>query len=157
MDVDLPALMYPASAFTPATPRNIDDEVPRQLSTQAQTSPAHPPPVPTQVVPPVGGGQVGGGEGNTPSVRRSSRTTRGQSTRFEDFVTGDQFDNATNGIDCLACNPRCYGPTTMSSGGGQVLYAYKLPAGYEQVSYMWDGMNWKMLPTVNYAQCIYVG
>ena len=153
-NVDLPVLMYPAPDTTPATPRNI---APRHHSTQAQTSPPHPPPVPTQVIPPVGGGRVGGGEGSTSPVRRSSRTTRGQSTRFEDFVTGDQFDNATTGIGCIACSPHWYGSTTMSSEGGQVLYAYKLPAGYEEVSYMWDGMNWEMLPPANYAQCIYVG
>ena len=61
---DLPALMYPATDITPATPRNVGYGVPRHLDTQAQTSPTQqPPPVPAQVVPPVGGGQVGGRRG----------------------------------------------------------------------------------------------
>ena len=58
----------------------------------------------------------------TPTVRRSTRLTKGQTTRLQDFVTGSQFDNATNGL---------------------ALLAYKLPAGYEQVSFMWNGCYWE--------------
>ena len=131
-NLDLPVLMYPAPDITPVTPRSVvGDEMTRYPSIQTEMSHENSPPVHTQILPPVGGGLAGGGEGNTSTVRRSARTTRGQTTRFEDFVTGNQFDNATSGIGCLACSPTCCGPTSVGSEGGQVLYAYKLPAGYE--------------------------
>ena len=61
--------------------------------------------------------------------RRSARTTKGQTTKFKSFTTGSEYDDATAGINTLAST-------------GQVLYAMKLPPGFEQVGAFLTDKGW---------------
>ena len=65
--------------------------------------------------------------------RRSGRSTQGQTSRFQSYVTGGEYDESTAGLDYI---PGYY------SNGGQVLYAMQLPPGFEQISAMWTGNQW---------------
>ena len=62
-------------------------------------------------------------------IRRSARSNKGQTTRFEDFSTGTDYDEATAGI-------------STASAGQEVLYAVKLPPGFEQVGAFWTDKGW---------------
>ena len=143
-------LLYPAPVNLQGNQSDAHQDAPSHSPVQS-TNQGCTYPVPAEASPVGGGGSVGGGMGATPVLRRSSRSTRGQTTRFEDFVTGSQFDNATNGLAFLSYTPTGYSPIAASLEYEPVLYAYKLPVGYERVSYMWNGSNWEMCPTTNYV------
>ena len=149
-DPEPPMLLYPAPINLQENQSDAYQDAPSQSPVQS-TNQGCTYPVPAEASPVGGGGPVGGGMGATPVLRRSTRSTRGQTTRFEDFVTGSQFDNATNGLAFLSYTPTDYSPITASLECEPVLYAYKLPVGYERVSYMWNGSNWEMWPTTNYV------
>ena len=60
---------------------------------------------------------------NNPALpRRSSRMNKGQTSRFQDYATGGEYDTATE--------------------SSQILYAMQLPPGFEQVSALWNGYQW---------------
>ena len=71
------------------------------------------------------------------SPRRSGRSTQGQTSRFQSYVTGGEYDESTAGLDYI---PDYY------NNGGQVLYAMQLPPGFEQISAMWTGNQWIQNP-----------
>ena len=122
-DTEVPMLLHPEPVSSPEPTGS-----PGHQNEISPTTSNHPIPAdgsPATVTEPVGDRVE-----MTPTVRRSTRSTKGQTTRLQDFVTGSQFDNATNGL---------------------ALLAYKLPAGYEQVSFMWNGFNWEVLPTRTYV------
>ena len=60
--------------------------------------------------------------------RRSSRQNMGQTTKFGGFATGTEYDEATAGL--YAMDER------------KVLYAVKLPPGFEQVGLIWTDSGW---------------
>ena len=68
-------------------------------------------------------------DSSPPGPRRSARTTKGQTTRFESFTTGPEYDNATAGINTLA-------------SAGHALYAMRLPPGFEQVGAFLTDKGW---------------
>ena len=67
-------------------------------------------------------------DSSSDGLRRSARSNKGQTTRFEGFTTGTDYDEATAGIN--------------AASAGQVLYAVKLPPGFEQVGAFWTDNGW---------------
>ena len=128
--------VVPSFAVSPVTPSSPEQfytpEVYRRQSpvvtspAAVQTSPA------VYINPTVGSTPAGDVAPQSPStpvavseptvIRRSSRVSKGQTSRFNDYATGGDFDKATE--------------------VGQVLYAVPLPQGFEQVSAIWNGYHW---------------
>ena len=131
-DSELPRLLYPVSAT--------------QQANQEDTCPD-----PEENSPVGGGGSVGVGVGATSPPRRSIRSTRGQTARFNDFVTGNQFEDVTNELSFIPYVPTGYGSAITSSGCQPLPYLYQPPVGYELVSYMWNRPRWEVSPVMNYV------
>ena len=121
-----PIRMAPSSAINPVPPPSMNGNgtpnTPEAFYTQSPTVQSTPtvivaPPLPTT---PVSTVPV---SADTPSLpRRSSRINRGQTSRFQEFATGGEYDAVTE--------------------SGQVLYAVQLPPGFERVSALWNGYQW---------------
>ena len=75
--------------------------------------------------------------GSTPILRRSSRTTKNQTSRYQDYVTGSQYDQETN------ADGICSVSSTIGASCLTPLFAIPLPPGQENVSYFWNGSCWE--------------
>ena len=80
----------------------------------------------------------GEGVDSEPVLRRSSRVTKGLTTKYEDYATGSQFDRVTNddSVCSVSSIPWVSGPMFAPA-----LQALPLPPGYENVSYFWNLNN----------------
>ena len=123
-------LMHPNIPTTPVGPE--ENHEPSQLATQAtrpiQTtiiqSPGVSAPIPTQAHTAT--------ECSTPS-RRSTRSNRGQSTRYDDYPTGSQYEEATSAMDLGT--PTGWFETNR-------LYAIQLPPQQRQETWFLSGHGW---------------
>ena len=133
-NTELPTLLHPAPVTLQSENRECNHPAPEKA-------------------PPVGGGGSARAKMEaTPVLRRSTRSTRGQTGRFEDFVTGSQFENATDWLAFMPYAPDYahHGPTFLDPSCGQP-YVYRPSVGHVQVGYMWNSSGWGIWPMTNYV------
>ena len=111
-------------------PLNIEPRVPTDISAPEVIS--QPSPVPGSTP-----GRLGGGVETTPVLRRSTRTTKNQTSKYQDYVTGSQYDREDN-ADSI-----CSVSSTLGAFCSTSLFAIPLPPGQENVSYFWNGSYWE--------------
>ena len=125
-------LLYPTTPTTPVTPEKSSELFP-------QVTP-HPRPAPTPSTQPSECNPIPPSQNytatdsSTPS-RRSARSTKGQSTKYEDYATGSQYEEATGAMSSVAT-------TLVSQPYTEGLYAVRLPPQQQHETWFLSDQGW---------------
>ena len=78
-------------------------------------------------------------DNQSPQPRRSSRPTRGVTSKYEDHYTGADYDGHMNSSIMQCGTPMIVGEIV---GTGYSLMAMQLPTGFEDKSAFWTPGGW---------------